>query len=391
MQYHHNDVHAGRWTEVDVLICGAGAAGLSLAHLLGAQGHHVTLVEAAPAVRNGGLAIDVRADALEVAARMGILQTIQAARIRMILGSTFVDAADRVLGVMSPELVASEFYEEGEHDIEVSRKVLNGALLAAVDLPTVTLLYETSVVALAEDADRVDVTLNDGTVRRVDLVVGADGLHSAVRRLTFGPEAQFVHHLGIYVALFEVPDALAPEPGGRMYNTPGRMCSLLNYGDRTVAATLFRSPFLDHDHRDVARQQDIVREAYREETGWRVAEIVAALDAAPEFYFDTVSQVRLPTWSRGRVALIGDAAHCSALLSGMGTSLAMLGAAALADELAAAGGDHASAFARYQQRMLPVVARAQASVVANAEIMVPATQESIDRRHRLARGEAVDA
>lgn len=370
-----------------MLICGAGAAGLSLAQLLGSQGHRVTLVESAPTVRNGGLAIDVRAGALEVAARMGILETLQRARIQMILGTAFVDAGDRVLGTMTPELVAGEFYEEGENDIEVSRRVLNEALLAAIDLPTVELRYETTVTAVAEDTDGVDVTLSDGTVRRVDLVVGADGLHSTVRRLTFGPEAQFVHHLGIYVALFEVPTTLAPELGGRMYNAPGRMCSVLNYGDRAVAMALFRSPFLDHDYRDIARQREIVREAYREETGWRIPAVVAALDV-PEFYFDAVSQVKLPTWSRGRVVLIGDAAHCSALLSGMGTSLAMLGAATLADELAV-DGDLASAFSRYQQRMSPVVTRAQASVDANAEIMVPASQQAIDRRHRLAR--AVDA
>lgn len=375
---------------MDVLICGAGAAGLSLAQLLGTAHHRVTVVEAAPAVRNGGLAIDVRGAALEVAARMGILETLQAEQVRMLMGTTFVDAAGRPVGVMTPELVASEFYEEGEHDVEVSRRSLNDALLAAVADAAVDLRFETTIGALAEDADGVLATLSDGEARRFDLVIGADGLHSAVRRTAFGSEAQFVHHLGIYVALFEVTGAVSVEPGVRMYNSPGRMCALLNYGDRTVASTMFRSPFLDHDHRDVERQKDIVRAAFRAESGWRVPEIIAALDGAGEFYFDTVSQVKVPTWARGRVGLVGDAAHCSALLSGMGTSLGMLGAAALTDELAASGGDHVTAFARYEQRMRPAVARAQASVAANGEILVPSTQESLDRRHRRARGEAVD-
>ena len=122
MQCCHADVHDGKAEDVDVLICGAGAAGLSLAQLLGTQGRRVTVVEAAPAVRNGGLAIDVRGDALAIANRMGILATLQAAQVRMLMGTHFVDAAGRTVGVMTPELVASEFYEEGEHDVEVSRR-----------------------------------------------------------------------------------------------------------------------------------------------------------------------------------------------------------------------------------------------------------------------------
>jgi 2-polyprenyl-6-methoxyphenol hydroxylase-like FAD-dependent oxidoreductase len=155
----------------------------------------------------------------------------------------------------------------------------------------------------------------------------------------------------------------------------------MNYGDRTSGGVIFRSSPLDYDFRDVEQQKNLVRAVFDVETGWKIEQLRNALENAQEFYFDSISQVKAPSWSKGRVVLIGDAAHCSALLSGMGTSLGMLGAAALADELAASPDDRATAFYRYEEQIRPLVDRAQRSVGKNGDNLVPATAEAIASRN----------
>lgn len=375
-----------------VLICGAGAAGLSAAHMFAKADWDVTVVELAAGVRNGGSPIDVRGDALEVASRMGILREIQDARVQLMIGASAVNGAGDVIGAVTPQTFSSENFEEGAHDVELHRRALNDALLKSVDLPGVELRFNTTIDALDQDADGVWATLSNGQRHRFDIVVGADGLHSNVRRLVFGPESGFVHHLGLYISSFDVDSSLSCGPGGFFYNTPNRVCAVTDYGDRVLAGVIFRSEPIDYDYHDYAQQKDIVGAVLDKDQGWKVAELRSALDTADEFYFDSISQVKATPWSRGRIVLAGDAAHCSALLSGMGTSLAMLGAAILVDELAAAGGDHDVAFDRYERRHRPDVARAQASVGDHADIMVPRTQDEIDARNGflLAAGDHVE-
>lgn len=370
---------------MDVLISGAGPAGLSLAHLLAEQDWNVTVVELAPSIRNGGSPIDVRGGALGVAARMGILRDIQEARVRVLLGSSAVDAAGNVIGAVTPETFSNEHFQEGQADIELHRASLNDALLKSADLPNVELRFDTTIEALEQDSDGVLVTLIGGQGQRLstrfDIVVGADGLHSNVRRLAFGPESEFVHHLGFYISSFGVDQSLSSGLGGSFYNTPGRMCGVTDYGDRVLAGVVFRSAPLDYDYHDTAQQKAVVGAVLDKEQGWKVAELRSELAAADDFYFDSISLVKASTWSRGRIVLCGDAAHCSALLSGMGTSLGMLGAALLADELANADGNYTTAFQRYEQRHRPDVLQAQASVGNHGDIMVPETQGEIDARN----------
>jgi 2-polyprenyl-6-methoxyphenol hydroxylase-like FAD-dependent oxidoreductase len=363
-----------------VLVSGASIAGLTLAYWLMKYGFEVTVVELAAGPRKGGAPIDVRGPALEVADRMGLLLKIRDAKLSM-QGMAFVNAAGKIVGSINTTL----FDENAAGDIELRRDYLVNMLYDRAK-DTVEYLFEDTITTLVQDDDGVDVTFAREGARRFDLVVGADGLHSVVRRLAFGDEARFVHHLGMYVGLVET----SPELGGRenwvtFYNSPGRMAGIARYPDQTYAMFVFRSPVLCYDYHDVNQKKKLLIEAFANESSWEVPRLLDAVRSTDDLYFDSVSQVRMPSWSQGRVALIGDAAHCAAFLSGMGSSLAMVGASVLADELAAAAGDHHRAFTRYEEVLRPIVEPIQSRVPQARNIFVPATEFGIRLRNQLTR------
>lgn len=360
---------------MEIIISGASIAGLSTAHWLARTGHSVTVVEVAPTARRGGVAIDVRGEALDVARRMGIHDEIVEARVPVADIYRFLDAVGTVQATFEP---ATDFYDSPE-DIEISRDRLSDILEAVVP-DHVQMLNGTSITALDDDGDGVTVTLSDGTSRRADLVVGADGMHSNVRSLAFGPERDFVHHLGLYVAIVKRCRAGHGLEGSHVYNSPGRMLMLRGDGQDCSALLGFRSDPIDYDFRDLAAQRVIVREAFRGDRSWKLPEVVAEVETAPDFYFDAAAQIRMPSWHRGRVVLVGDAAFCASFFSGMGTSLAMVGAHRLAEALS--GDDVSGGLARYERAMRPVVDRAQAMADDGAAILFPATQEAIEERNR---------
>jgi 2-polyprenyl-6-methoxyphenol hydroxylase-like FAD-dependent oxidoreductase len=177
-----------------------------------------------------------------------------------------------------------------------------------------------------------------------------------------------------------------------MYNFPARMAGISRFKDKALAVFMFRSDLLDYDYHDLDAQKKIVIDAYSEDHSWKLPELLDAVRNDPELYLDSVSQIHLPTWSRGRVALVGDAAHCAALLSGRGTSLALTGAHFLAEELQRPEADHATAFRRYEARQRPYVEFAQRSVENGGDLLVPATAAEITARNaRLRRGQQPDS
>ena len=213
-------------------------------------------------------------------------------------------------------------------------------------------VFGDSVEALEETASGVRVAFRHGVPREFDLVIGADGLHSTVRRLAFGPERQFVRHLGYYAATWELPNDDGLPVGGVALNVPGRLMSVgADHRDPAGAGAfcLFASPELRYDRHDVRQQKALVRAAF-DGLGWRVPQLLRSLDAAPELYFDSISRADVPSWSTGRIALLGDAA-CGATIGGMGTGTAVVAAYVLAGELALARGDHRAAFAWYEKRL----------------------------------------
>ncbi|MEU5867780.1 FAD-dependent monooxygenase [Nonomuraea sp. NPDC047529] len=320
----------------NVLVSGASIGGPALAHLLARRGCNVTVVERAPALREGGQAVDFKGETHHtVLTRMGILDDVR----RLQTGGTdqhFVDASGRTVAVMPGEFSGG--------DIEIRRGDL-ARLLYERTAGSCEYVFGDSITSLTETPGGVHVTFERSAPRTFDLVVGADGIHSNVRRLAFGPESDYVDFLGHYYALVELDADFGPH--GQMYNEPGRMVAV--GGPKATAFFVFASERLDYDRYDTEQHKAILARAYAG-MGWRTPQVLDALRGAKEVYLDSLSRVNIDRYSTGRVVLLGDAAYGNTL-GGFGTGLALVGAYVLAGELAAAGGDHRAAFAEYERQM----------------------------------------
>jgi 2-polyprenyl-6-methoxyphenol hydroxylase-like FAD-dependent oxidoreductase len=241
------------------------------------------------------------------------------------------------------------------------------------------------ITSLTQSATAVSVTFAHGQARTFDLVVGADGLHSAVRRLTFGDEARLRTDMGYHLAGFTGPNLLGLDRTGRIYNEPGRGFMVSSSRDATKAniTFVFVSPVSPVERNDPLAQKEAVAKAFAG-VGWETPRFIDAMWEAPEIYFDSLSQIHLDAWSRGRVVLLGDAAWCAGP-GGSGTGMAMMGAYILAFELGRAGGDHATAFARYEERLRPGATKGQKQANGAGAFLAPATEKRIRQRNRFYR------
>jgi 2-polyprenyl-6-methoxyphenol hydroxylase-like FAD-dependent oxidoreductase len=335
-----------------IAISGAGVAGAALAHWLHHTGHTPTLIEQAPRFRTGGYMIDFWGVGYQVAKRMGIEGPVCAAGYQIewlrSVGSRGEVKADVDVDVFR-RMIGDDF-------TSLPRGDLAAAIYSTVE-DKVETIFGDSIAAVDEHNDGVRLTFDQGAPRDFDLVIGADGLHSNVRRLVFGPEEDFEHYLGCKVAACLVDGyRQRDELIYVTYSTPGRQLARFALrGDRTMFLFIFR---VQRDGIDVA-PKDQLRNEFGD-VGWEGPEILATLDDVDDLYFDVVSQVRMDHWSRGRVLLIGDAAGCISLLGGEGTGLAITEAYVLAGELARAGTDHRRAFEVYEARLRPFIKAKQA-------------------------------
>jgi len=372
---HHTDSGTPRkpLEHLSVLISGASVAGPALAYWLSRYGCTVTVVEKAPALRDDGFAVDFRGDAHRtVLERMGIWDEIRRRQTHM-GEQIMLDAEGREQLRLPPEFMSGE--------VEIFRGELS-AILHERTRHSVEYLFGDSITALEESTEEVLVHFERSAPRSFDLVVGADGLHSNVRRLAFGDESQFVHYLGYYVAGFGAPNTLGLQRTARWFNAPGRALSYSNYGgdpQRADVSMVFASPELHYDRHDTAQHKRILAEHYAG-LGWEVPRALTALDAAPHLYFDAIAQVRMEKLSTGRVVLLGDAGY-GATMGGMGTGLAIVGAYVLAGELATQR-DHRTAFAGYEAGIRDFATGCQKTANGAGGFLAPATDKKIRSRNR---------
>ena len=292
-----------------ILISGASVAGPALAFWLHRHGFQPTIVERAPAVRPGGYAIDFRGASLRVLERMELLPAVRKKQTR-IGAITIVDRNNKKVASMPDGFTSGE--------LEILRGDLADIFHEATR-ETTEYIFDDSIATIDETANGVEVGFERGGRRRFDLVVGADGLHSKVRSVVFGDAMRFVRNLGYYVSIFTIPNYLNLDHAGLYYGVLGKKVGIFSGGDpqEAKASFFFATGPLDYGRRNSAQQKEILREHFREEE-WEVPRLLELMETAPDFYFDSVSQVKMDRWFAGRSALLGDAAWCAFAALGYG-------------------------------------------------------------------------
>jgi 2-polyprenyl-6-methoxyphenol hydroxylase-like FAD-dependent oxidoreductase len=365
-----------------IIINGVGIAGPTLAYWLQKSGHEILLVEAAPQLRRGGYVIDFWGVGYDVAEKMGLVPRLkelgyQVQEIR------FVNRHGRKCGGFSTgaisQMVNGRFTTLRRADLASS---IYDALEGRVET-----IFCDSIASIDETEHCVRVGFDHAPPREVDLVIGADGLHSRVRRLAFGPDEGREVFLGYYVAAFAV-EGYRPrdELVYVSHGVPGRQVSRWSMReDKTLFLFAFRNEYQPAGLPSNEQEGKLAMKRIFADVGWECPQILAAMERADSTYFDRVSQIRLDRWAKGRTALVGDAAACVSLMAGEGAGLAMAEAYVLAGELRNCGGDYGTAFAQYQERMMPYLKRKQRTAARFASSFAPKTAFGVTFRNLVTR------
>ncbi|MBE9601852.1 FAD-dependent monooxygenase [Pedobacter sp. MC2016-24] len=363
--------------EKKVLISGASIAGLSTAYWMNTLGYQVTVIEIANEPRIAGAAIDIRGTTVDIAKRMGIYEQLIASRLQVELVE-FKNADDTTAGSIS---LKKEDTELPDDDIEVERdKFLNILLDALQD--EVEFIFNDSIVALAETTTDIQVSFKHGQQRTFDLLLGCDGSHSGVRKIWFGEESEYAHFLEGYFSISTVNKLIIPQKTMQLFNVPDKAITLNAYNNKTdIIFCFYSGKEIPYDYRDVKAQREIILAQFAG-LDWRTIELLEEVQQANNFYFDKFCQIKMPCWTKGRVALVGDAAYCASPAAGMGASLSIEGAAALADALQKYEGNFTLAFQDYDKNLRPFIEEVQAMAELNVrENFIPRTEEAILKRN----------
>jgi 2-polyprenyl-6-methoxyphenol hydroxylase-like FAD-dependent oxidoreductase len=351
-----------------VLISGASISGPVLAYWLTQSGFDVTVVERAPKLRKtGGHAVDLFRPAMEISERMGVLPRIEDRATGTKVMTVHRPWASRPAHIDYVKLVGMM----SDRHVEIMRDDLSEIYYDATR-NDVEYVFGDQITAIAEDGD---VAFERGAPRNFDLIVGADGLHSGVRRIVFGTDVPKSFLRG-YLSVVSVPKSLARDGEMEGYYEPHRIAMIYtaDHLDDARAVFIFRPNLpLDYDHRDVERQKSQLCAAFSNMSG-DVDRWLDEVDRTPAFYFDAVTQLEMTSWSSGRVTLVGDAGYCPGPAVGGSTSLAVYGAYVLAAEIARAGGDHTKAYPAYERMMMPSVLGSRSMARFNAKTIVPGSR-----------------
>ena len=367
-----------------VLISGIGVAGPTLAYWLGKSGFRATLVEHAPQLRTGGYVIDFWGLGYDIAERMGLAVDINRTGYHVHEVRIVDDRGKRVTGFRTNvfrELTNGRY-------VTLARSDLSRLLFEKIE-GTTEVIFDDEIVGLQEQADCVQVQFKHSGERQFDLVIGADGLHSDVRNLVFGPQYQFEKELGYVVAAFEVRGYRPREEDVYlMYGQPGWMVGRFTlHDDRTLFLFVFAA-----NSGSLLATLDLQKAMLRERYGdgkWECPRVLDELDRTHDLYFDRVSLIRMESWSRGRVALVGDAAFCVSLVAGQGSALAMVSAYVLAGELANASGRYEEAFRKYEAYLRAYIDTKQRGAERFAVVFAPKTKRGLWFRNQVIRSFAI--
>jgi 2-polyprenyl-6-methoxyphenol hydroxylase-like FAD-dependent oxidoreductase len=351
--------------EKRVLISGGGIAGLTLAIELKKAGYAPLVIEREPTLRTEGYMMDFFGTGWGVAERMGLIKKLRAVKYP-IDALEFSDADGKAFLRVPVERIRAALDDKY---VYVRRPDLERVLAERARKLGVEIRYGAALVNITDKGDAVAVRFEDGTSDSFGLVFGADGQHSRVRRLVFGLEQEFSRFLGLYVAAFHAPIGNHKiARAAKIFEQTDRMALFFPLDSRRMDAVyIFRHPPINVPS---DRRIAFTRERFRDAGGIAGEVLQRTADDEP-VYFDSATQIVMPEWYRGRVALVGDACGCLTLIAGQGAHMAMAGGYILAQELSRHT-DHTAAFAAYQAFLKPMVEKKQKDAARFARIFVPA-------------------
>jgi 2-polyprenyl-6-methoxyphenol hydroxylase-like FAD-dependent oxidoreductase len=358
------------------LISGASIAGLSTAYWMNKLGYKVTVVEIAGEFRLAGGAINVEGPAADAVRRMGILEQIKSKRLNVEM-IEFKNAEDVTINSMLFENMVDDLSDD---DIEIERDKILHTIYNEIK-NDIEIIFNSRIIGLKESKEDIQATFLNGIQQSYDLVFGCDGTHSGVRKIWFGDEAEYSHFLDGYFSITILDKLLIRQKTVQMYNVPNKCIMLNAYSNKTDVIFCFNSADeIPYDYRDMEQQRGIIINQFEKES-WRTAELLEEIKKSKTIYFDKFCQIKMPSWTKGRVALVGDAAYCPSPAAGKGGSIAIVGATAIADALQEHNGDYELAFQDYNEKLRPYIEEVQFAAESNVRELVPRTEEELSNRN----------
>jgi 2-polyprenyl-6-methoxyphenol hydroxylase-like FAD-dependent oxidoreductase len=359
----------------NVLISGASFAGLTTAYWMNKMGYKVTIVEIGNSLKKGGTPVDIKDSTVDIVKRMGLFEQIKANRLSLEKWE-FKNADDLTGHTMQ---LREHGEPQSDNEFEIERDVLLNILYDLIK-NDVEFIYGNSITSIQEKDNCVEITFKDGIQREFDLIFGCDGIHSAVRKLCFGNESEFSHFLGQYFSIAITDKLLIEEGSLQLYAEPNKGFMLNAYNKKTDIVFTFRpEKEIPYDYRNQEQVKQIVFDQMRG-MAWRAPELQQELLNSSSFYFDKFCQIKMPSWTKGRVALVGDAGYCASPAAGMGGSLAIIGATALADAFEKNSSNFVLAFKDYNRDLRPFIEETQTAAVQMLDLLLPRTEEEVQLR-----------